>query len=290
MARETKLSDIRAWHSSLNELRSSKRCSGPGFFLPYHFVTMALLLKEEHVGELFLPENVTEYAARLKLWEAIGLSSPIQPHSKPGGSRYHELTRLTDLAAVANVADALTTMVLGIPGKSEKDNWDSLFITLTELLGNCHHHARSADDLHGLVCAQTWYQESRAQFAIADSGIGIRASLAENADLSSRLESQNACSLATELGISSKLFKGHAGYGLAVARDLALQTPGAMLFVQSCSEAVMIENGKITEISDFKHALPGTLVLFEWDMNQDLNVTKVYASWPSARDDDDDFF
>src|SRR3546814_2403799 len=81
--------------------------------------------------------------------------------------------------------------------------------------------ARTDDGLHGFVCAQTWYRDSRAQVAIADSGIGIRSSLTESLDLAKRLAKQNACELATEYGISSKLGRGHAGYGLTLARDLA---------------------------------------------------------------------
>lgn len=291
MARETRLADIVAWHASLKQLRAERKCPSPGFFMPYHFVTMALLLKEEHAGELNLPEDIRQYAARLRLWEAIGLVSPVEPSPAPTGSRYHELTRLTDLDAVGNVADGLTSMVTG---KAKEDcdveTWQSLYITLTELLGNCHHHARAADDLHGLACAQTWYRDARAQFAIADSGIGIRASLAENLDLTKRLATHNACQLASELGISSKLFKGHAGYGLTVARDLALQTPGAKLFVQSCSEAVVFENGRTVEVAEFDFALPGTLVVFEWDVSKPLDLSRVYDSWPKLKDDDNDFF
>src|SRR3546814_14318315 len=107
--------------------------------------------------------------------------------------------------------------------------------------------ARTDDGLHGFVCAQTWYRDSRAQVAIADSGIGIRSSLTESLDLAKRLAKQNACELATEYGISSKLGRGHAGYGLTLARDLAQQTPGSMLFVQSCTEAIQIGRASCRE-------------------------------------------
>jgi len=153
---------------------------------------------------------------------------------------------------------------------------------LSELLGNCYHHARASDGLHGIACAQTWYRDARAQFAIADSGIGIRKSLEESKDLVKRLSKQNACALACELGISSKLGRGHAGYGLAIAYDMAMQTANSMLFVQSCDEAVLIENGKVMEISGFDYALPGTLIVFEWDLKKPLDLANVYAKWPNA--------
>src|SRR3546814_14560916 len=139
---------------------------------------------------------------------------------------------------------------------------------LAELLGNCHHHARTDDGLHGLACAQTWYRDSRAQVAIADSGIGIRSSLTESLDLAKRLAKQNACELATEYGISSKLGWGHAGYGLTLARDLAQQTTGSMFFVQSCKEAILVATRMVSVISDFDTELPGTLVVFHGGMIQ----------------------
>lgn len=289
--RATRLSDVQAWHLSLQRLRAETACKGPGFFMPYHFVTLALLLKELDAGQVNLPPEVTAYAARMRLWEALGLQSPIDVPQRDSGSRFHELTPLVDLNSVGNVAEALKDVILNNVGAPCSDETgDSLFITLTELLGNCHHHARAADGLHGLVCAQTWYQNARAQFAIGDSGIGVRRSLGESVDLVQRLGKENACTLATKLGVSSKLNKGHAGYGLAVARDLALQTPGSMLMVQSLNEVFMVEHGKIVEMNTFDHALPGTLVVFEWDMKKPLDIGAVYAGWPQSDGGDNEFF
>jgi len=286
--RATRISEIIEWNRSLNQLRAQGTCPSPGFFKPYHFVTLALMLKEQQAAEVNLPAKLVSYAARMRLWEAIGLRCPVTITERLGGDSLHEVTRLTDLGAVGNVAQALNRMItLNVGQKCSEETVQSLYITLTELLGNCHHHARSSDDLPGLVCAQTWYKGSRAQFAIADSGIGIRASLGENPDLSKRLANQNACALAMQLGISSKLNRGHAGYGLTLARDLAKQTSGAQLFIQSLDEAVMIEDGTLKEFAKFGYAIPGTLVVFEWDTKKPLDVSGVYAGWPKAEDDDD---
>jgi hypothetical protein len=258
--------------------------------MPFHFVTMALMLKEASIIGLRLPPIVTSFAARLRLWEAIGLESPVEIEPGPGGSRYHEITALKQLSDVENVADRLSGMLTGNTPRCTEGTKENLYIMLAELLGNCHHHARAADSLHGLACAQTWYRDARAQFAIADSGIGIRESLSENVDLRRRLADHNACDLASQYGISSKLGKGHAGYGLTLARDLAMQTPGSLLFVQSCNEAMLIDNCRVTLTSDFNHAYTGTLVLFEWDMNTKLDLTQVYQRWPNAEESSDDFF
>lgn len=289
--RATRVSDVLAWHESLIKLKDTRNCSSPGFFMPYHFVTLALLLKEEQAKEVNLLPEFTSYAARMRLWEAIGLESPVTIPGRATSSRFHEITPLRNLDAVDSVATALTEMLAASGARPcDKDTQDSLYIMLAELLGNCHHHARMDAGLHGLVCAQTWYKGARAQFAIADSGIGIRKSLGENPDLANRLAKQNSCKLATQLGISSKLNRGHAGYGLTVARDLAMQTPNATFIVQSCDEVVVVQDGKIAERGGVKHAVGGTLVVFEWDTNKPLDVGGVYRGWPKTENDDDEFF
>lgn len=289
--RETRWHEIQRWIQTLDILRATGTCEGPNFLKPYHFVTLALMLKEAHVGKLELPPNLDNYAARMRLWEAIGLESPSTVQANQPGSRFFELTRLVDLNAVEDVAIALTGLVTNNVGSAcSEETSSALYTTLTELLGNCHHHARMDHDLHGLVCGQTWYRGQRAQFAIADSGIGIRASLAENPDLAGRLRTENACSLAMDLGVSSKLGHGHSGYGLTVARDLALQTPDSMLVVQSFDEAAVVYGQRIYEYSGLRQSLPGTLVAFEWNMKVPMDLGNVYGNWPKAEEDGDDFF
>src|SRR3546814_10636062 len=73
---------------------------------------------------------------------------------------------------------------------------------LSELSENCYAHARIKDDLHGLVCAQAWQRGGRAQIAIADSGVGLRASLAENATPADMVFGSNAAEVATRYGVS----------------------------------------------------------------------------------------
>ncbi|HHA2634172.1 sensor histidine kinase [Stenotrophomonas maltophilia] len=293
MARETKLGDIQGWHQRLKELKHERQCQTPKFLLPFHFVTMALLLKEEQARIVRLPEHIEQYAALLKLREAIGLEpASNQPLPSNTGSRYHEITPLTGLPAVDSSAAALAEMLTDDGKNASNEVQGNIFTMLSELLGNCYHHARANDGLHGLACAQTWYKDARAQIAIADSGIGIRKSLMESSDLAPRLRRENACALACELGVSSKLGVGHAGYGLAIAKDLAMQTRNSTLLVQSCNEALFIDNGKVSEISDFDYALPGTLIVFEWDLSKPLDLGNVYKQWPANDDEQDkpDFF
>lgn len=287
MARETRVADLVNWHGKLHDLRDAQRCRAPKFLLPFHFVTMALLLKEEGAGAVRISSHMEEYAARLKLWEAIGLVSPTVTSEPETSSRYHEITPLKDEQAVQTSATALADMLTGGGKHGTKEQREDISIMISELLGNCYHHARAHDGLHGLACAQTWYNDTRAQFAIADTGIGIRQSLNESPDLRPHLRKRNACEYACELGVSSKLGRGHAGYGLAIARDIAMQTPNSLLYVQSLNEVYYVENQKEAEIDSLEHALDGTLIVFEWDLKRPLDLAKVYASWPGNDDDDD---
>ena len=200
MARRTKLGDFAEWHLQLEALQGNRKCEGPGFFMPYHFATMALVVKEMGPGQLILPDEIVEYAAKIKLWEAIGQQSPVVVESRPASTRYHDLTPLRSTGDVDGAASAIAGMLTSHSQACTRETRNDLFVMLAELLGNCYSHARTQDGLHGLACAQTWYRESRAQFAIADSGIGIRRSLGENEDLIDRLKSTNACALACEWG------------------------------------------------------------------------------------------
>lgn len=289
--RETRFAEIQDWNKSLAALTLNHSCVSPGFFKPYHFVTLALILKGAGAGSLNLPDDIQSYASWMRLWEAIGLQSPVVVQGNPGSTKIHEIAPLVDLNAVENVSDSLAVFMVNNVGKPcSSDTAQSLYVMLTELLGNCHHHARAADALHGLVCAQSWYNGKRAQVAIADSGIGVRKSLEENPDLAKRLASENSCELALKLGISSKLNRGHAGYGLALAKDLTSQSRGAMLVVQSYNEAVVVQDGKVVTFEKLQDGFPGTLVVFEWDTASPLDVTSVYANWPKSKDEGDDYF
>src|SRR3546814_13877033 len=124
--------------------------------MPYHFVSMALLLKEEDCGELHLPSEVTEYAARLRVWEAIGLPSPVAVSPEPGGSRYHELTPLRCVSDVENVAEQLARMLTGNSSGCSDDTRENLYIMRAELLGNWRSEERRVGQECVSTCRDLW--------------------------------------------------------------------------------------------------------------------------------------
>jgi anti-sigma regulatory factor (Ser/Thr protein kinase) len=156
---------------------------------------------------------------------------------------------------------------------------DSLQIIMAELLGNCiAHSSKNNDEPFGLVCGQAWPNGNLAQIAIADTGLGIRDSLAGNLELGEQLASQNACELACVYGVTGKPNGNHSGYGLAITQRLAAQKNG-VLTVVSGNELYRVD-GKNETSREIDSLWNGTLIIFEWNLNVPLDIDSVYASLP----------
>lgn len=285
--------DIDDWISKLHTLVERGRIAGPGFLKPCDLVTLALTLKRHNAIDLNLPARVMGYAARMGVWEAVGLSPPIAVSKHFHGDRFCEITPLVDRARVGDVASALAKIATSnqAPGASAGTE-DALFTILSEIAENCHAHAEVLSGLHGLACAQTWYRGGRAQIAIADLGIGIRRSLASDPTHALQLRNRNAVDLATEFGVSSKLGRNHSGYGLTLARGLAEASRGSFLYIQSHGEVFYVDprRGCGTYRTDRHESFPGTLVVFEWSINSTLDTGPIYRLWPDSEESGDDYF
>lgn len=286
--------EVEDWLADLNVLLQAGGVNAPPFLKPHHLVTLSLALREKGPDFLTFPERLMGYAARMGVWEAVGLVCPVVVKKKREAAvRLCELNRLVDRQRVGDVADKLARVAFSNqPPPLDKDSCDSVYIMLSELAENCYAHARIADDLHGLVCAQAWYRGGRAQIAIVDSGIGLRQSLSENPSTAGLIMGANAAEVATHYGVSSKPELGHKGYGLTLARGIAEANPGTMFYLHSHGEALSVTNGEASSYRVPVHQVfPGTLVVFEWPIDVPLRVASVYASWPDAEGEiDDDFF
>jgi hypothetical protein len=249
---------------TLAKIQGSKRYTPPDFFRPYHFLTLALVLKAGKYSGLDLPEKFENYAIRMGLFEAAGLPLPKSVRKLDASGRFHPITVLTDWLVLADTAANLSAICTH-KAVSEK-TVESLIISIVELLENCLSHAKTnRRDFHGLVAAQAWFNGNLAQIAIADVGVGIRARLMDNPNLHHLLLTQNACEVATRYGITADE-KGHSGYGLTLAKGFARMAEAS---------------GAIWD---------GTLVIFEWDTSRPLDTQSVYQRWPLPQGFDDDDF
>lgn len=233
-----------------------------------------------------MPEEIAGYASRMQLWQAIGLQPPADVNARDPRGKFVPLARLDDPDVVLDRAVDLAAISTAYGADRETTN--SLEVSLQEIMNNCFAHAEIGAELQGLACAQSWPRGHLAQIAIADHGVGIRRSLSANPDLKARLDAGNACELATQLGVTSKPNMGHAGYGLALTRQL-LAANGGTLLVQSGTEW-FITNGITAREGSSLCLWPGTLIVLEWNCRKPLRVKDVYQSWPPVTGYSDDDF
>lgn len=284
----TTASDIENWLVQLQVLQLEKRCDGPKFVKPFHLATLAHTLRRDKATQLNLPEKIGGYADTMNLWGALEIESPFGPKDRRSPGRYHPIELLKDEASIDTAAEALVALFK--PVCSNEQTLDAVQTMLRELIGNCFAHSDVTDGMYGVICAQVWAGGRKAQITLADSGIGIRASLTQNPLLRDRLDLENGCELATEYGVTSKPGRGHSGYGLALARRLLEQNNGT-LYVRSGSEAFYLSSNVVQNFDTETH-YDGTLLVIEWDLDEQMDISAVYASFPlpeGMSDDDFDF-
>lgn len=279
------LYEIQSWLGCVNRLMTTGACESPGFLKPYHFVTLAMEMKRNGRTNLGLPDALCAYAARMRLWHALGVKPPVEVNEYAPAGRFHPLVALVDEGTVFDVSEG---MVQIFANGGDGTSVNAAGTMVQELLGNCYAHAESKNGLHGLACAQWWPKAGKAQIAICDSGIGIRQSLQQSGRYEDQLSGGNSCELATGYEVTSKPGKGHSGYGLTLARDLIEQNAGAIFIVSYdeyfYSKGCAVQSGKIGT------PFNGTLLVLEWNTNTPLDLKRVYDSWPAAEGADDDDF
>ncbi|WP_295525668.1 ATP-binding protein [uncultured Pseudacidovorax sp.] len=286
--RQTTAKEVQSWLLSLDQLQQTKECQAPEFFRPFHFVTLALVLKAHRAVRIELAPAIKSYATRMGLWEAVGLAPPARVREGDSVGRFVPIetlrTRDQTHDCAKRVAEITKRTNLSDPAR------ESLNVALAELMDNCFAHAQVKDDLHGLACAQYWPRGNLLQVAIADMGIGIRESFrtADSEEMRDRSVAENCCTLATELHASSKIHHGHAGYGLALARQLVERNGGA-IGVYSGREWHHFANS-LGEAGVQDVAWNGTLVLAEFDTTKAISTQDVYRTWPPVRGYEDEDF
>lgn len=279
--------EVDEWVEELGILCRERRCRGPRFVKPYHFATLAHVLRRDRATQLNLPDKIASYAQTMNLYAAVDIPSPFGPFERNPAGRYHPIELLREEATVEPTATALVELFKPVCPSAPTLN--AVYIMLRELLGNCHAHSEASDGLFGVVCAQVWSGGRKAQIAIADSGVGVRHSLMGNAQLLNRLKSENSCAMATEYGITSKP-NHHSGYGLHIARRLMEQNRG-VLYVRSGTEAFYTSGSRHNSYRT-KSYWDGTLLVIEWDLDRPMDIGAIYKTFPlpeGMTDDDFDF-
>ena len=281
----TSLDDIAWWIKQVTDARSGVRFDGPDFFRPYHFAVLAgeLARRGSGVTGLSVDGPLEGYAARMHLWQAIDLTPPKEVLERNPGGRFHPLTSIRSEQDAENAADAIR-QVFRTCGTTDQTTLEAIFTMLVEIIGNCFFHSETGTQIRGLVCAQSWPHANLAQVAVIDIGVGVRRSLGQNPAYAERLLQENACALATELGITSKPGRGHAGYGLALARQL-FEDQGGDFMLLSNNEAFLVRGGE-PEARSMPQSWTGTLAIMEWRIDHAFDVAQVYRKWPGDSEND----
>ncbi len=284
----TTYDDLESWIHTLSKIEKGSSFASPRFLKPYHLASLANKLRMIEAKNLTLPAKITSYARTMKLWDILDLETPVETNiGHPSGS-YHPLVLLNNSNMIDITAANLLTFFRAVC--TDDVTLNAVDTMLKELIDNCYSHSAVEDEKYGLICAQVWRAGNKAQITISDTGVGIRNSLSENVDYIETLKTTNSCEFATNYGVTSKPGKGHAGYGLAVARGLIQQNHGT-LFVRSGNECFQLHEGECNSFHTDNH-LDGTLIVIEWNLNVQMDISALYREWPQIEgmnDDDFDF-
>lgn len=145
-----------------------------------------LLVAEKDIPcELLVPYNpgVTSYLNRLGLFETLKTAGIEVDHlGMPGlqqGQLMLPLTRLTAMSQVEELGEIIVEN-LAKGNLSSANVYDHVNTAFAELANNAVEHANSSIDAYGYVQYYAYVGYPRFVCAIADGGVGIRASLARN--------------------------------------------------------------------------------------------------------------
>lgn len=269
---------VKQFITEIEKLHTGSEGTLPDFIKPFHFATLAAYCRKTNT-KLKLDHDALNYAVRMGLFEAIGQAPPIIVNKYNQNGNLIEATPVVCEETVHQSSISISDMFADCAEGEETNS--SIQILMSELLGNCVHHSpEGGDEPFGLVCGQAWQNGGIAQICIADRGIGIRKSLAENSELLERLESANSCEMACEYGITGKPQGAHHGYGLAVAKGLAQRFNGNLLVVSGNEIHLASSHQELSEQMDCQW--DGTFIIFEWNLNIPLDVTTVYDSFPTS--------
>lgn len=269
--------DVTNFLNALEGAEQDEEIALPEFVRPYHLACTALKAKVTG-NEINVREELVPYMTRMGLWNAIGRKAPISVTRLPCAGRFVETRVVEDDKGVHQTSIEISQMFERTGCNSETT--DSLQILASELLGNCCAHS-SEDEIFGMVTGQIWEGGNLAQLCIVDCGKGIRASLEGNEELRDRLNTEFACQMATEYGITGKPHGSHSGYGLTLTNDLITQNGGCLMVISE-NECYVNREGQVS-VHTLDNGWQGTLIIFEWNTNISLDITQVYNSWPTSQ-------
>jgi len=247
------------------------------------------------------PSSTAAYLDRMGLGRWVEGAAQIGPYSDPSGWGVAVTSLGTD--ASESLAGRLTDLCVKHAWVGARDR-TALVILFAELIENVRRHA--GGQTIARVGAQYYPRKHRLNLAIADTGIGVRASFENGRNDVARARMRGGESplrLAIAPRVTSKPVTtpdepGHAGYGLYIASELAVRNGGTFRITSGASTLMRFRGWNPARQTPYRgteeesHApWQGTVVTMVLDLEQLLPISDVYATLPPPRGyADDDFF
>lgn len=232
---------------------------------------------------LIPPKNqqVRNYLLRMDLLRHLVAGEDVEePFSRRPSDGFRPCQHFTEEDECPKVARTLTD-ALGERCELDGVANMSMYFCLSELADNVVHHA---DTRHGgFAAAQHWKSKGLFEIAMADLGVGVRASLTKNSDYAHISDDMTAVRKAIEPQVTSTPER-NSGIGLFVTSMLLAANGGEMLLWSGTASAL---RGSRNQESARSSALPGTLVVVRVRTDRALDIQAVYRQFKDLLPDDD---
>lgn len=237
-------------------------CNGLGHVEPFSMILLAngiRKIRKENKSTIHFSMRgpFPSYPRFMGLFKSCGFQVDYDPNYSKGSRRYQQISTLTRSEITnrssdnwSHPIDEIQKEAAGIArvlGQSEKSElFRILKYMLTEIMRNWYEHSEGS---FLLTCAQYWPNRDRVECGVLDSGIGLRASLAKNANLVI-ISDRDAIDTAMLPGVSGKNLKTrtsdpwfNSGYGLYMISQLC-KVAGEFLLMSGNSCAVVGKSAK----------------------------------------------
>ena len=150
-------------------------------------ITYSLLVAEKGIPcEFVVPNlpNIATYLNDLGMFAVLRDEGVRVNHLEtPNTDRWQLVLPLTRLRSISEVEDLENSLIENLEWRnlSSTNLHTDVVVVFAELGNNAVEHAQSPIDAYSLVQFYDWYPQPRFVCAVADGGIGIRASLQKNA-------------------------------------------------------------------------------------------------------------
>lgn len=218
-------------------------------------------IRKYEPSRIIIPQNYQQctYPAHMGFFKAFELDFGNSPGEAKGSKNYIPIT-FEDIVSIQRkalaseikigeiVEHSASKLAHVLAGKAPQSTIDIFTYCICEMIRNVAEHSESKSVCY---CAQYWPSQDRAEIAILDQGIGIKATLSKNESLHVNDE-LSALELSLKQGISRKHtakttslqddYWSNEGYGLYMVSELCrnggnffIGSHGASLYTESAT-------------------------------------------------------